>query len=223
MAKRCGAGHGSTAAWEASASYGSVAEEHDGEEETTRLWNVALRHGLDYGFGAVYGLLEVSRSEPEHEEGYFSVLAEAQVGIGIHQPYVRIEYATRPEYPRDGVPGSDRFFRYDHHAEAADATRWTIVNLGYNLVAIRGAVSLRPFVNAQYHAVDPERGLAAMAPGALFGADRFLSVSLGARLFFGGDPMRMGSYGVLDAMTAMNRMMHPGRPMPGTEPRHRGH
>jgi hypothetical protein len=32
-------------------------------------------------------------------------------------------------------------------------------------------------------------------------------VSAGARIFLGGGPMRMGSYGVLDAMTQMNRAM----------------
>ncbi len=209
VAKRWGAGRGPSAAWEASASYGSVTEEHDGVEEVTSLWNVALRHAHPYDFGALYTLLELSRSEPERGSGYFSVLGEAQLGLGIHQPYLRIEHATRPEYPREAVPDGDRFFRYDHHAEAVGATRWTIVNLGYGLVATRGAVSVRPFANAQYHAVRLERGAPALAPASLFGTDSFWSLSLGFRVFFGGGPMRMGAYGVLDPMTEMNRMMGP--------------
>jgi hypothetical protein len=47
-------------------------------------------------------------------------------------------------------------------------------------------------------------------PEALFGGDAFWSLSLGMRLYFGGDPMRMGSYGVLDPMTTMNRSMDMG-------------
>ena len=39
----------------------------------------------------------------------------------------------------------------------------------------------------------------------LFGDDRFSALTLGARIFFGGEPMRMGSYGVLDPMTRMSR------------------
>ena len=44
-----------------------------------------------------------------------------------------------------------------------------------------------------------ERG--GIDPDALFGTDRFVSVTAGFRLFLGGGPMRMGSYGVLDDMT----------------------
>ena len=214
LAKRWGAGHGPMAAWEASASYGRVVEEHHGEEEITRLWNLALRHGLAYDFGDVYGLVEFSRSDPVEAEGFFSLLGETQLTAGRHQPYLRIEYATRPEYPRDGPAGTDEFFRYDHGAHAEGATRWLITNMGYNFIASRGALSIRPFVNAQHHRVSLERGPATLEPDALFGTDSFWSVSLGARVFLGGDPMRMGSYGVLDAMTAMNRMMAPPEPMP---------
>jgi hypothetical protein len=207
VARRWGAGHGSTAAWEASASFGRVVEEHHEETNTTDQWNVAVRHAHNYDFGEVYALAEFSRSDPEHDEHYFSALAEAQLSLGRHQPYVRLEYATRPEFPRDGAPGSDDFFRYDHDAEAVGATRWTIVNLGYNFLATRGMLSIRPFANTQFHRVRLERGPATLAPDALFGADSVWSVSLGARIFAGGDPMRMGSYGVLDAMTSMHRMM----------------
>lgn len=207
VAKRWGPGRGALAAWEASASYGAVVEEHAGEHETTRLWNVALRHARAHPFGDLYALVEFARSEPEDEEGYFSILGETQATLGIHQPYLRVEYATRPEYPRDGAPGTDAFFRYDHDADAIGATRWVIVNAGYNLLAKRGLVGVRPFVNAQFHRAALERGPSALDPDALFGADAFWSVSVGARLYLGGEPMRMGAYGVLDAMTAMSRAM----------------
>ena len=210
VGKRWGAGMGPMAEWEATASYGSVAEEHDGETERTALWNVALRHARPFGSGAgeIYGLLEASLSEPEHEEGYFSVLGETRVALGRHQPYLRIEYASRPEYAREGAPGTDGFFRYDHDAEAIGATRWLIGTLAYAYELTGYPFSLRPFAEAQVHRVGEDRG--GIDPETLFGTDTFWSFSFGARIFLGGDPMRMGSYGILDPMTSMHRMM----PMP---------
>jgi len=210
VGRRWGAGHGPAAAWEASASYASVTEEHHDQEVTTQLWNMALRHASAYDFGDLYTLAEFSRGQGEHDLDYFSALGEAQLLLGRHQPYLRVEHATRPEYPRDGAPGSAGFFRYDHDEEAIGATRWTILNVGYNYLATRGTVSIRPFVDTQFHAVSRERGPATLEPAALFDADSFWSMSLGARIFLGGDPMRMGSYGILDAMTSMNRMMGDG-------------
>jgi hypothetical protein len=60
-------------------------------------------------------------------------------------------------------------------------------------------------VEATYHRVEAERG--GINPTALFGSSRFWSISLGARIFFGGEAMRMGTYGVLDAMTRMHKPM----------------
>jgi hypothetical protein len=100
IARRFG-GTGTTAPWELSASYGYVVEDHDGEEDTTRLMNAALRHDAASRFGRLYGLIEASRSEPVgDEDGYYSVLGEAQLTRGRHRPYARIEVATRPEYER---------------------------------------------------------------------------------------------------------------------------
>jgi hypothetical protein len=66
-----------------------------------------------------------------------------------------------------------------------------------------------PFVEVQHNRVWNERGEA--DPRALFGGDRFWSVSAGVRLFLGSaGPMRMGSYGVLDDMTSNHRPA-PGR------------
>jgi hypothetical protein len=72
-------------------------------------------------------------------------------------------------------------------------------------------VATRPFAEVQHHHVSPERG--AVDPRLLFGSDGFWTVSAGFRLFFGGGPMRMGSYGVLDDMTLMH---HPIEPVAGT-------
>lgn len=217
LARRFG-GQGPMAPWELSASYGRVSEEHDDVKEVTGLFNAALRHEQVYGFGALYTLLEASKSEPEGDDGFFSFVAEAQLTRGSHQPYYRIEYATRPEYERAGEPGTDDFFRYDHDAHAIGSTRWLINILGYGYQLTGYPVSARPFVELQYSRVSEEDG--GISPLELFGKDDFWGVTAGFRVFLGGDPMRMGAYGVLDAMTSM---MDHGTEMPSGEDMHTGH
>lgn len=206
VAQRLGEGFGPLAAWEISASYGRVAH---GDDPATHLVNAAIRHDGVHDFGRLYLLAEASRSDPDDEgKGFYSVLGEARVELGEagrHQPYVRFEYATRPEFERLGPPGSTDFFRYDHHEESTDrATRWLIASFGYGADLTGLPVSLRPFVEAQYHRVRAERG--AVEPDALFGTTDFWAVTAGFRIFFGGGPMRMGSYGVLDPMSGAMRM-----------------
>ena len=202
LARRFG-GVGATAPWELSASYGRVTEEHHDVKQVTALFNAALRHEQVHGFGNLYTLLEASKSELEDDDGFFSLLAEAQLERGSHQPYYRIEYATRPEYEREGLPGTEGFFRYDHDAHAIGSTRWLINTLGYGYELTGYPVSARPFVEVKYSRVSEEDG--GISPVELFGKDNFWGLTAGFRVFLGGDPMRMGAYGVLDAMTSMHR------------------
>jgi hypothetical protein len=205
VARRFGHGAMGIWEWELSGSYGYVVETHDDEETTTQLWNAALRHEHDHSFGRMYYLFEGSLSDPEHHDGFFSVLAEGSMMVGPHNPYGRIELATRPEYPRDGAPGSDPFFRYDHDEEPLGSTRWLIASAGYGFTATTLPLSARPFVEASWHRVSEDEG--GIDPDELFGRSSFFTLSLGARVFVGGEPMRMGSYGVLDSITLMHRMM----------------
>jgi hypothetical protein len=210
VTQRLGNGFGPAAPWEASASYARVEEEHGGEKAATHLLNAALRHQRAYRFGELYALAEASRSEPDGaDDGYYSLLGEARVSLGAarrHQPYLRVEYATRPEYHRQGALGSDDFFRYDHdHGHTDGSTRWLVHTAGYAYRATHFPFAAAPFVEIQHHGVRADRGNA--EPGALFGGDSFWSLSTGFRIFVGGGPMRMGSYGVLDPMSAA---MHAG-------------
>jgi hypothetical protein len=209
---------GITAPWEISTSYGRVRETHGAEEELTVLLNAALRHEASYGFGRLYGMVEASTSDPEDGDGYFSVLGEMQAGIGPggrHRPYYRLEYATRPEYPREASTG-DGFFRYDHDDHATGATRWLINSIGYGYDWTGLPLSARPFIEVHHSRVRHERGPEAVTPENLFGGNSFWTFSAGVRLFLGGGPMRMGTYGVLDPMTTSMRdaprdmMMHEG-------------
>lgn len=219
LTRRWTSGAGSATEWEASVSRARVTESHGGHEETSSLSNAALRRSGPAGPGTFYGLAEASRSDPEalhgDSEGYFSLLAEMRYDANRHQPYLRLEYATRPEYARMGPAGSDDFFRYDHGAHATGATRWLIATAAYARQLSSYPASLRPFLEVQYHRVRFERG--DVPRGGFPGANSsFWVMSVGARLFLGGGPMRMGSYGVLDPMTMIGRMMPMGQMMPMT-------
>lgn len=194
-------GSGTSARWEVSGSYGSVAELHHDEKARTALVNGYVRHAATHRFGTLYALLEGSRSEPRgDEEGYYAVLGETMAGIGRHRPYLRVEYSTRPEWERQ----DDDFFRYHHDDEPVGATRWLIASAGYGWQLSGFPFSTMPFVEVQHNRVWAERGQA--DPAELFGGDRFWSVSAGVRLFLGSaGPMRMGGYGVLDDMTSNHR------------------
>ncbi len=222
LSRRLG-GQGTAAPWELSASFGQVRETHDGHrDERTTLYNAAVRHDASYDFGGVYGLLEASRSDPEEGEGYFSLLAEAQLGLGsdgARQPYYRVEHATRPEYPRQAQDGED-FFRYDHGVHAAGATRWTIQTLGYSHTSTELPLSARPFVEVSHNRITHERGPDTTTPDHLFGGGRFWSFAAGVRLYLGGGPMRMGTYGTLDPMTAGMREGMPPSHDQHVEPEH---
>jgi hypothetical protein len=203
LTQRLGTGFGPFARWEVSGSYARVAEAHHGVKEVTQLANAAVRHSGATRLGSVYALAEASRSWPEGGQGYHSLLGETRLGLGRgerHQPYYRAELATRPEYARAGAPGTPGFFRYDHGAHAVGSTRWLINTVGYAYQTSGLPSSVRPFVELQHSAVSPGRG--AVSPQALFGGRTLVSLSAGMRLFFGGGPMRMGSYGILDPMAA---------------------
>jgi hypothetical protein len=194
-------GTGHMAPWELSASFASVTEQHHDGDHTTELVNAYVRHARSYGFGRLYTLLEASLGMPrdEDEEDLYSILGEAQLTRGPHQPYVRLEFATRPEYARDGLPGQDDFFRYDHDLRPFGATQWFIATGGYGFQATTLPFSIRPFVELNYHNVVNHRGN--LAAQELYGSNHIFTFSAGARLFLGGGPMRMGMYGIRDPMT----------------------
>ncbi|MEX2530897.1 MAG: hypothetical protein WD960_08995 [Gemmatimonadota bacterium] len=207
LSRRMGPGDraGPFATWEVAASFAEVRETHGGHTDLTRLMNGKVRYGADAPLGRLYGLVEASLSRPEESSGYFSVLGEGQIERGVHRPYVRLEYATRPEYEREGTeaPG---FFRYDHDAPAIGATRWLIATLGYGHRLSGFPLAAKPFVEVGYHHASHERGPERLDPDQLFGASSFWGFRAGFRIFIGADgPMRMGSYGVLDPMSVMMR------------------
>lgn len=148
-------------------------------------------------------LLEASISREGEEDDFFSILAEARFDRSGHQSYLRVEYAYRPEFQREQALAGPDFFRYEQDAEPIGSTRWLISTVAYAYELTGYPLSVRPFAELQYVRVREDRG--ALDPVVLFGSDSFWGLSLGARIFLGGDPMRMGVYGVLDPMTSMSR------------------
>lgn len=206
---------GAARPWEASASYARITERHHDNATVTHLKNIAVRHDAAYRFGTVTALAEASHATAPEGERYWSVLAEGRLGLGTdgrHQPYFRSELSTRPEYQREGEPGSPGFFRYDHdHALLRGASRWFTQTVGYG-VAIGGyPASAMPFIEVQRFEVRRERGN--VSPDQLFGRDGFWSATAGVRLFLGGGTMRMGSYGIADASAHQAPAPHSDRPM----------
>jgi hypothetical protein len=206
VARRWGSGSGPSAEWEASASVARVTEiAHTTEEEVTWLWNAALRPSLTLGDAHLYGLVEASASYLADHENFFSVLAEARYDRSGHQPYARVEYSSRPEYDREAATGND-FFRYHDHDDPLGSTRWLIATAAYAYEATTSPFSIRPFVEVQHHQVRGDRG--GLSATEIFGTTSFWTLSVGARIFLIGGPMRMGSYGVLDPMMDMGRGMN---------------
>jgi hypothetical protein len=190
-----------------------VSEHHPhGDPIRSRLWNAALRRER----ATSYALVEASIADPDDRAADFSILGEARVRAGRFDPYVRAEYASRPEFARIGVSETDEFFRYDHDEHAIGATRWMILSLGGGWRATPAPFAVRPFVEARIFRVAEERG--GIDARALFGERTFSSLSIGARILFGGEPMRMGSYGVLDPMV---RMLQPAAAGGAPEGMHR--
>ncbi|RAL20730.1 hypothetical protein DL240_15545 [Lujinxingia litoralis] len=206
LSRRFGPGFGPAARWEASLSYARVQGVDGAEAGITALYNGALRYDRSRDSGGLYALVEASLSQPESNEGFFSILGEVQPRFDRHLPYYRLEFATRPEFAREGPVGSQDFFRYDHHAPDIGATRWLINTLGYGLTLSRLPLSVRAFAEVQHAYVSEARG--DILPEELLGTNAFWSASLGLRLYFGGGPMRMGSYGILDPMSAAHRSMN---------------
>jgi hypothetical protein len=199
IAKRWGSTAPTTPQWETSASFASVTEFAHTVEETTRLANASVARTAPLGSGQLYALLEASRSFLAAHADFFSLLAEARWSGGGHQPYARVEYASRPEYAREGAAGGDEFFHYEHDTDPTGTTRWLIATAAYAYELTPSPWSVRPFVEVQHHQIRGDAGT--VTAMGLFGGTRFWALSFGARVFLGGEPMRMGSYGILDSMT----------------------
>lgn len=204
VSKRWGPGSGPFSTWEVSTSYARVAGFHHGMKETNQLWNMALRSGPNGHWGLQEAFVEASFGQQVHNNDFFSVLAELWFDWSMHQPFVRVEYSSRPEYLRDRRAGDSGFFRYDQATDPISSTLWLTNTVAYAYESTGYPFSIRPFAEVQHFKIWQDGPF--VDPISLFGSDSFWGLTIGVRVFAGGSPMRMGAYGALDPITSMNRM-----------------
>jgi len=165
----------------------------------SRLVNLALLQELRTDAGRLEWLLEASgESHTGSTARFWAVLGELRLDTGSRLPYLRVEYASRPEFARFGAPGTEEFYRYGLDDEAIGGNRWLIGTVGYGHRVRSGQLQLRPFVELQ--GVHIGEGWGGFPPEEVYGAAGGWVFTTGFRIYLGGDPMPMGSYGVLDPM-----------------------
>jgi len=163
------------------------------------LVNVSVGQDARIGAGRLEWMAEASReTHGGADYSFWALLGEARLDTGSSLPYLRVEYATRPEFARFGQPGSEDFYRYGFDDEAIGANRWLVATVGYAHRVRTGEFQFRPFVEGQGIRIEEDWG--GFPPAELFGSDRGWVLNLGMKIYWGGDPMPMGSYGVLAPM-----------------------
>jgi hypothetical protein len=106
VGRRAGGTIGTLSPWEVTASYARVRDRQFGSLQRTHHVNAAFRHAQVYTEGARYFIIEASFAEPDETRSHFAYLTEVLVDYGRHRPYVRLEYASRPEFQRLAEIGS---------------------------------------------------------------------------------------------------------------------
>ena len=121
-------------------------EDRAGAGTDSRKWSTSLRAERHLGNSGIYGLAEWARtSEAEGVFVFHSVLIEAALTTGRHQPYYRFERTERPEEMR----ALDAFRTERPHLDNSilGITRWSIHTAGYGVrFAAARRLTLEPFV-----------------------------------------------------------------------------
>ena len=169
-------------------------EHRPGAGPTQRKEDASVRCACRLAALPSYFLAEWARTE---DAGgvfvYHSFLAEAAVEAGRHRPYARFERTERPEEARTLDP--ERSLRPHLDDSILGITRWTVWTAGYgvSLLAARGRLEVRPFVEGSIAHVRALGGI--FDPATFYGADVLPSLSAGVRIDWGGMAgMRMGRY-----------------------------
>jgi hypothetical protein len=192
--------------WQASTAAVHSPENRSGAGPDSRKWSSSLRAERQLGRVAFYGLAEWARtSEAQGAFVFHTVLVEAAVTKGRHQPYYRFERTERPE--DDRALDLFRAVRPVLDNSILGITRWSIHTFGYGirLGPERGRLGLEPFVEVSLGQIAVVSG-AFFDPTTFYGRDSFRSVSVGLRVDWGMRGHRMGHYGVTMDMPDMADM-----------------
>ena len=190
---------------EVEASYAHVhsPEHRPGAGPDQTKWSAAARWERLVGHDPVYALVEWARtSEAGGFFVYHSVLGEGAWEHGSHRLLWRVERTERPEETRTLDPF--RSVRPHLDNSILGRTRWTIVTAGYSvrLLPLRSRYQIEPQVEMAYGSVRSLEGLA-FDPATFYGRTTFWSVNAGIRVGWGMSMHRMGRYGALDQLSAM--------------------
>jgi len=197
--------------WQGSRAVVHSPENRAGAGTDARKWSTSVRADRRAGPAHLYALVEWARtSEADGVFVFHSVLAEAAVTAGRHQPYYRFERTERPEDMRTLDPF--RSVRPHLDNSILGTSRWSIHTLGYGLRlgAPIGHPDVVPFIEVSYGRIATvDWGL--FDPTTFYGRDSFWSASGGLRIAWGMRGHRMGRYGVPTRTMDMPAMTEPDR------------
>jgi hypothetical protein len=182
--------------WQVSTAAVHSPENRPGAGTDARKWSSSLRADRQLARASLYGLAEwACTSEAGGAFVFHSVLLEAALTTGRHQPYYRFERTERPEEMRTLDPF--RTVRPLLDNSVLGITRWSIHTAGYGvrLGPATGRRALEPFVEVSFGRIATVGG-GVFDPTTVYGRDSFRSVSVGLRLDWGMRGHRMGHYGV---------------------------
>jgi hypothetical protein len=197
--------------WQASTAAVHSPENRPGAGTDARKWSTSVRVDRRFGSATLYSLGEWARtSEAQGAFVFHSLLFEAAVTTGRHQPYYRFERTERPEESR--LLNEFRTVRPLLDNSILGITRWSIHTMGYavRLGASTRRLALEPFVEVSLGRIATVAG-GLFNVTAVYGRDSFRSLSAGLRLDWGMRGHRMGHYGVPMEMPEMPPMKMSGR------------
>jgi hypothetical protein len=164
-------------------------------------WSLAARWSGPVVGKPLYALVEWARTA--EGGGFFTfhtLLAEGAWSLGRHRLQYRIERTERPEEERISA---FRSLRPHLENSVLGITRWTVHTVGYEIAALHTSrLDLRPLVEASYGTIAKVGG-GLFDVGQRYGDDAFWSLTVGMRLGLGHALPRMGRYGALEEMGAM--------------------
>ena len=160
-----------------------------------------------------YGLLEWARTTnyvgSTRTFAFNSLLAETWSRYGLVSGALRFERTERPDEERQvdefrtALPATD--------LSITGRSRWTIITARLATSLATKALTLEPFAEVARIRFTPTLKPSGFDPAQFYGSNRIWSLTLGAKLTFGMEHMRMGRYGM--ATTGMRGMKKDGTEM----------
>jgi hypothetical protein len=145
-----------------------------------------------------YGLLEWARTTnyagSTRSFAFTSLLAETWARYGSASGALRFERTERPDEERQldefraALPATD--------ASILGRSRWTIITARVAASLSKKSLSLEPFAEVARIRFAPTLKPSGFDPAQFYGSNRIWSLTVGAKLTFGMEHMRMGRYGM---------------------------